>query len=160
APDSPAGKREAGMPLIAKPFTPAQLAKRLAALLAKSGHMPTLLVVEDEPLVRMVLVDDLKALGYQVSDAGRAESALAKARAESVDAACIDLGLPDRRGDVLLDELRALAPALPGLIASGDARAPESLKGDPRLRLVAKPYTIDQIEAALRALGIAEPQDA
>ena len=40
-----------------------------------------------------------------------------------VDAVVIDMGLPDRRGDVLVREIRSLFPALPIVLATGAHQA-------------------------------------
>jgi DNA-binding response OmpR family regulator len=72
----------------------------------------------------------------------------------------VDMGLPDRKGDVLMREIRAIYPSLPIVIASG--RGEEDLrfllKELPLTRTVSKPYTAEGLMAALRAVGIARPK--
>jgi CheY-like chemotaxis protein len=95
----------------------------------------------------------LEELGYRVDTAGSATEAMNKIKLMSgqVDLAVVDVGLPDRRGDVLVNELRALYPDLPIVIASGyeDVGLRERFGGDRLIGFVRKPYVRDDIEAAV-----------
>jgi DNA-binding response OmpR family regulator len=66
------------------------------------------------------------------------------------------VGLPDRKGDALVHEIRTIYPSLPIIIASGHGQ--ESLrslfKDVPLIAIVNKPYTADGLTAALRTVGI------
>ena len=89
---------------------------------------------------------------------GSATEALNKLRLipGGVDAVVIDLGLPDRRGDILLREVRGLFPTLPVVLASG-SQQDEVLKlaeGQSRLAVISKPYTAHTLARALRSLGL------
>jgi CheY-like chemotaxis protein len=115
-----------------------------------------ILLVEDEVLVRMLAIEYLQEAGYEVEAAASAAEAIAKASqsARAIDAAVIDLGLPDARGDGLVRELRALHAALPIIIASGYGAAdlPNSLKQDGLSGCVGKPYTPEQLIGGVRKL--------
>jgi PAS domain S-box-containing protein len=76
---------------------------------ARSGAASTrtVLVVEDEPLDRDVIVDALTNAGYAVETAVSASAALARCRERSFDAVTLDLLLPDMSGFDLLAALRA-----------------------------------------------------
>lgn len=122
-----------------------------------TASTPCILIVEDEILVRMFAVDVLEEAGYRVEQA--ATGAEAFARFESTPllaAAIIDLGLPDRPGDEVAAELRDQRASLPILIASG--RSERELKDrfatDPRVAILAKPYTEPMLLDALRRLGV------
>jgi len=73
-----------------------------------------------------------------------------------VDAAVIDIGLPDRRGDMLVRELRAIYPSLPIVIASGRASVDLGgwLQDEGTIAFVEKPYTSTDLLGALRSVGI------
>jgi CheY-like chemotaxis protein len=116
-----------------------------------------ILVVEDEPLVRLVAVDSLEDAGFQVEEAGSATEAVVKLNAGSIDAAVIDIGLPDRGGDVLAGEFRALRTDLAIVIASGHSlpMLRQRFAGDARVVCLGKPYDPDELVAALRTLGVA-----
>jgi DNA-binding response OmpR family regulator len=116
-----------------------------------------ILVIEDEMLVRMFAVDALEDAGFGVLQAGDAAEALQLlGKAGGVDAVIVDLGLPDRPGDVLTTELRAQHPGLPILIASGrsERELKERFAGDPRVGVLVKPYTASMLVDALAALGV------
>src|SRR5262249_25069946 len=113
------GRLDPGVNLIDKPFTYTALADKLRDLLAAPSAPPRILFVEDEVLVRMLAVEHLERAGYRVEAAGSSTEALNKARLASIAAAVVDLGLPDRKGDHLVRELRRLFPRVPVVIASG-----------------------------------------
>lgn len=111
-----------------------------------------ILIVEDEPLISMMLEDFVDALDHQV--AGSADcvaTAMPLVEAGAFDVAILDINL--RGGEScwpLADMLRAMGK--PFLLASGghtDA-APDAHRAVPML---AKPYTMDGVRAALDALG-------
>lgn len=68
----------------------------------------------------------------------------------------IDIGLPDRRGDALLRELRALDANMPIVLAPGRSaeEVVNSVKGYERIAFVTKPYTAAGLVGALHSLGI------
>ncbi len=118
------------------------------------------LIVEDEMLVRMFAVDALEDVGFQVLQAGDAAEAMAALTGgEHVHAVIVDMGLPDRSGDQLAGEMRALRQDLPILIASG--RSERELKdrfvSDARVGVLVKPYTASMLVGALNSLGVKAP---
>ena len=121
---------------------------------ARSGRI---LLVEDEMLIQMLAVDQLESLGFKVETAASATEAMSKIRLNGdLEAAIVDLGLPDRKGDVLVAEMRAIYPSMPIVIASGygDASIQKRFKGDDRIAFLAKPYATEDLKAALAALNI------
>lgn len=120
---------------------------------------PCILIVEDEVLVRMFAVDALEDEGFKVVECATAAEALAKLQSQGLPpaAAIIDLGLPDRPGDQLAVDMRALSATLPILIASG--RSERELKerfdiGGP-VGIIVKPYTAPILLDALEKIGVA-----
>ncbi|MBM3508332.1 MAG: response regulator transcription factor [Alphaproteobacteria bacterium] len=59
---------------------------------AETAAVPRILLVEDEPLVRIALSEELSALGFDVEDAGSASEAMEKVdgAAGTIQAAIID----------------------------------------------------------------------
>jgi DNA-binding response OmpR family regulator len=153
------GGPEHGAEVLGKPFARAALAARVRDALASTGSS-RVLVVEDEAMVRMMVGQGLRDYGYEPEEAATAAEAVELVRAASrrFDAVIVDLGLPDRRGDALMDELRELVPDLPVLIASGygEAELERRIHGKPRSATLPKPYDVASLHAALRAL-LAEP---
>jgi DNA-binding response OmpR family regulator len=117
-----------------------------------------ILVVEDEPLIRMFVVDSLEDAGFQVEEAGNASEAMAKTESEnSIFAAVIvDIGLPDRPGDLLAADLRAKWAELPIIIASGHDRneLARRFNSDGRVGVLGKPYNSGMLMEALRKMGV------
>lgn len=116
------------------------------------------LLVDDEPLVRMLLADTLDSLGFRVEEAGSATEAISRYRAagSGIDAAIIDIGLPDRKGDGLALELRAMRKDLPIIISSGyDERTlRDRFDEDDLIRFLGKPFVAEQLEAVMRSLNL------
>jgi PAS domain S-box-containing protein len=143
------GRLDPGVALITKPFTYAALAAKLCDMLDVRDGPPRVLLVEDEILVQMVAAEQLRELGYRVDTAGSATEAINKVKllGDDIALAIVDIGLPDRKGDVLVGELHALHPQLPIVIATG-YDSPELVRrfaADPRVALMRKPYTQDDL---------------
>jgi PAS domain S-box-containing protein len=155
------GRLDAGVELITKPFSYARLAAKLRDLLDADGRAPRVLVVEDEALVRMAAVEALGDLGFRVEEAASATEAIGKLRvlAGRIDAAIIDVGLSERKGDALAAELRAMSARLPIVIASGylQQAVTARFEGDRLVGFIGKPYDREGLESALRALGVEAP---
>jgi signal transduction histidine kinase/CheY-like chemotaxis protein len=155
------GRLDAGVELLTKPFTFAALAVRIRELLDR--HEPIqeearVLVVDDEVLIRMLVVDTLEQGGWQAEEAGTFHEALAKIRGvgDKLAAAIIDVGLPDGPGDELVAAIRALRPTLPVILAtgyaSGDVR--QRFTRDAFLQIVGKPFKPETLMAALARFGV------
>lgn len=117
------------------------------------------LLVEDEPLLAGFVTELLEELGYAAVGAATASLALDFARKHigKIDLAIVDLGLPDRPGEELVGELRTLRPDLPIVVATGyDAAATGARFAKiEKLAVVSKPYTSEQLEAAIASLALA-----
>jgi len=117
-------------------------------LLRKPGSRRVLLV-EDEPVIQMLGVDYLEELGCNVETAGSASEALRKTKLDDgpFELALVDIGLPDRKGDVLVAELRALYPNLPVVIASGydDKELRQRLADIADVAFLKKPYSREDL---------------
>jgi CheY-like chemotaxis protein len=150
------GRLDPGVELLPKPFTQAALAAKLRDIIDAKSAPARVLVVEDEALVQMLAREYLEECGVKVDTANSAAEALDKLRLVpgGVDAVVVDLGLPDRKGDELVREIRAIYPSLPIVIASGQNDAGYLLKDEPSIAFVRKPYTSDQLKAAIRSVGI------
>jgi CheY-like chemotaxis protein len=152
------GRLDPGVELLPKPFTQGALAEKLRDMIDARSTPARVLVVEDETLIQMLATEYLEEAGLKVDTAVSASEALNKLRLipGSVDAVIVDMGLPDRKGDALVREIRSLYPLLPIVIASGQAKERlNSLFEDTKsIAFVSKPYTADQLCAALRAIGI------
>lgn len=81
----------------------------------------TVLVVDDDEMVREFAATILASVGYQVVSAGDGEEALAKLRRDPMvfDAVLLDLTMPKLDGEDTLMALRMIAPNLPVVLTSG-----------------------------------------
>jgi PAS domain S-box-containing protein len=152
------GRLDAGVELLTKPFTQAELSEKLRNIIDAKSIPARVLLVEDEVMIQMLAVEYLEEAGIKVHTATSANEALSKLGLipGGVDAVIIDMGLPDRRGDVLVREIRASHPSLPVVIASGGDNADlrNSFKETSFIDFVRKPYTSDELCRALRRFGI------
>jgi len=110
-----------------------------------------LLVVEDDDIVRMLIVEVLDELGYATIEADSAAAALKIIEDPTLLLALLmtDVGLPDLRGEELAAKARESRPALPVLFASGYA---ESFNAPPGMHLIGKPFSIDQLRDKVREI--------
>ena len=112
-----------------------------------SGH--TILVVEDEPLLGMLLEDVLSDAGATViGPAATVEQALALIGASSIDAAILDVNLRGVRSDAVATELAH--KGVPYLFAT--AYGETVLGAAPGAPVLRKPYDLAEVMAALRRL--------
>lgn len=112
---------------------------------------PTILVVEDDDIVRMLIVDVLEELEYQVLEADGCEQALAFLRNDEQAIALMmtDVGLPVMDGRELAKQARSMRPALPVLFASGYA---ESIDVPEGMSVIGKPFSIDQLRDKVKRI--------
>ncbi|MDE2605721.1 MAG: response regulator [Burkholderiales bacterium] len=118
-----------------------------------------ILVVEDDPDVRRVIVECLGLIGYQVTEAANGGEALAQLAAARPDLMVVDYAMPDMTGAELVSEARKIAGDVPVVLATGyaDMAAVERLAGRPRI--LRKPFDIAQLgEAVGGALEAARPR--
>ncbi|HLM99834.1 MAG TPA: response regulator [Bryobacteraceae bacterium] len=83
------------------------------------GYAPRILVVDDEPAVRLLLEQVLSDVGYYVTLAANGRLALAQVRSREFDVVIIDLSLPDRDGIEVLRQIRSEFSHMPILALSG-----------------------------------------
>src|SRR3954453_15936227 len=95
----------------------------------------TLLLVEDDPVIRTFLADNLTADGYDLLVAGTLEDALRELDYKVPDLAIVDLKLPDGAGLELVRRVRAadgagrLDPALPLMMLTGSGGELDRIRG-------------------------------
>jgi DNA-binding NtrC family response regulator len=111
------------------------------------------LVVDDEPLIRWSMGVALASAQYEVIEAGDGATAQSKAaNGQTLDAALLDLRLPDIDGVTLLEKLRRAHPECQFLIMTA-LRTPELA----RLRdvpILDKPFSLDDlVEHVHQAVG-------
>jgi signal transduction histidine kinase/CheY-like chemotaxis protein len=132
------------------------------AIAAKPADQPvsqgteTILVVEDEPVVRKLAVRALAERGYNVLEAGDGESALAMAQAHQGELSLLitDVVMPGMNGKELADRLSAGRPDLRVLYISGYAehavvRQGVLLEG---IAFLSKPFDLSELARTVREI--------
>ena len=113
-----------------------------------------ILVVEDEPLLAMLLEESLTELGHTVAgSAATVEQALATLDSETVECALLDFTLADEANSLPV-AARLQARGIPFVYLTGH----HTLPGDqaiPPAPLLTKPFTLDQLDDALRGMPLA-----
>lgn len=107
--------------------------------------MPTVLVIDDDDMVRSLIVHALTGARYTVIEAADGQAGLSLARANSVDLVVTDLVMPVQEGVETIMTLRRERPRLPIIAISGgvtNSRLYLDIAG--RIgarRILAKPFT-------------------
>ena len=113
------------------------------------------LVVEDEPDVRMLVVDVLRDLGYTVEVASDSHTALPFIQSpQRIDLLVTDVGLPGLNGRQLAEIARQHRPGLRVLFITGYAPNAE-IRGDfldEGMDMLTKPFSIDALAQRVRSL--------
>jgi PAS domain S-box-containing protein len=164
------GRLDPGVQLLSKPYTREQLARKIRNALdsrtlqqpretaepsttdqkaSSTGSNLSVLVVEDEPLIRMLTADMLDELDHTITEAGSGEEALMLLETREFDVVLSDLGLPGMSGEAFCQEVRRRWPHIALVFATGAAVGP-SLYDQSRTTLLQKPFNLTQLRTALQ----------
>lgn len=120
---------------------------------AEAGE--TVLVVEDEPVVRSLIVEVLEDLGYRTMEAvdGPEGLKLLQSR-QRIDLLVTDVGLPGLNGRQLADAARERRPNLKVLFITGYAENATLAAGflDPGMQMITKPFAVDALAQKIRSI--------
>lgn len=120
-----------------------------ATLTNKTGSSPspTILIVDDEPEVRMVVAEFLEDFGYRVVQATGGTQALCRLHANpAVQLLITDIRMPEMSGLELADLATKQNPLLKVILISGYFVAQQVHR-----RFLRKPFRMRELEAAVRA---------
>ena len=121
---------------------------------AEAGE--TVLVVDDEPTVRMLVGDTLAELGYQAIEAADATSGLKVLESDvKIDLLISDIGLPGgMNGKQMADKARLRRPDLKILFITGYAENAAVANGhlEPGMQVMSKPFPMDKLAARIRSI--------
>ncbi|WP_442963979.1 PAS domain S-box protein [Pseudomonas sp. MM211] len=125
-----------------------------SASLPETGE--TILVVDDEPTVRMLLTDVLSDLGYTVVEAADSVAGLKVLRSNvQIDLLITDVGLPGgMNGRQMADAGREIRPNLKTLFITGYAENAAIGNGHlgPGMQVLTKPFAVDTLVSRVRDL--------
>jgi hypothetical protein len=128
------------------------------AIAGKEDHAATgeiVLVVEDEPVVRGVLLEMLADQGYRALEAVDGPSGLKILNSgQRVDLLITDVGLPGMNGRQLADQAREARPGLKVLFITGYAGSAAVSDGllQPGMEMITKPFDLDHLSQRIRAM--------
>jgi signal transduction histidine kinase/CheY-like chemotaxis protein len=120
---------------------------------AQNGE--TVLIVEDDPAVRVLVSTVLSDLGYAFVEAGDADSAVPILDSgQRIDLLISDVGLPGMNGRQLAEIGRQYRPDLKVLFITGYAEHAAVRGGflDPGMQMITKPFTFDLLTAKVREM--------
>jgi len=178
------GRLDKGVELLSKPYTREALARKFRHVLANqrqrkmprddAGHAApgdsidnqpvvhplhdgqTILLVEDDDLIRANTAEVLQEAGFVVVHAVTAEEAMTALQTAQIDVLVTDINLPGESGIELAGRARQLRPTLSIVFATGDG----GMAGDAAeldAALLTKPYSAGQLLNAIRGrLGVTE----
>jgi CheY-like chemotaxis protein len=130
---------------------PAEVAEVAPARTVESGRCAVILVVEDDPAVRGLVVAALEHAGHRVlvASSPAEATALSDGLADQIDLLLSDVVMPGGTGPELAERLIAHRPSLRVLLMSGyDSPFPKNLS-EQGFVFLAKPFGADQLRAAV-----------
>ena len=175
------GRLDAGVELLSKPYTREALARKVRHVIANEaqrraarapgGSRPaqtpaaperprsftpfTVLLVEDDPLIRMNTSDMLSGLGHVVVEAGSAEDALVALQTAPIDVLVTDVNLPGLSGPELAERALSLRADIGIVFATGDA----SVASEATAQLLQKPYDETALDKAVALAAAARQRE-
>jgi CheY-like chemotaxis protein len=118
------------------------------------------LVVDDEPEVRQVLIEFLSGRGYDVIPASRGAEAVALVQSEKPDLVLLDVSMPDMDGVETLRRINVIAPDLAVIMvtANADIGVTSKLLALGAVDYVPKPFDLDYLDQAV-SIQVTAAQD-
>ncbi len=115
------------------------------------GKQARVLIVDDEPLVRELLVDAMDGMDLRISTASSGEEAIGIAIDDPPDIVVTDVRLGDCTGMEMLDQLESTIGNVPAVVISGYADAGMFSEASRRrpIELLTKPLDIDRLRRAI-----------
>jgi PAS domain S-box-containing protein len=136
----------------AQPDVPSQ---NTEAPRARAGE--TVLIVEDDAAVRMLVIEVLREFGYAFVEAGDAQAAVPILQSsQRIDLLISDVGLPGMDGRQLADVARRVRPELKVLFTTGYAQNASLRSGflEPGMDMIMKPFALDALATKIRGMLI------
>jgi CheY-like chemotaxis protein len=139
------------------PRSPSVVEARVArpAREAAPGAGETVLVVEDDPAVRLIIADVLRELGYACLEASDGQAALPMLTSNTpLDLLITDVGLPGIDGRQIAERARQHRPDLKVLFVTGYAEHATGRERflDPGMEMVTKPFALDALALKIREM--------
>lgn len=114
------------------------------------GDRATVLVVDDEPAIRLLCRVNLELEGYRVIEAQSLGEARRVVADDDIAAVLLDMRIGNERGETLLGELRSAG--VPVIVVTGSAELDAAWSRDADA-VLGKPFAIDELVNAVRAVA-------
>jgi signal transduction histidine kinase len=113
-----------------------------------SADAPRILVVDDDPDIRQLLQDRLRAKGYRVQSAVDGVRALEAVQAETFEGMILDIGIPSMDGLLVLQQIRKWDQQIPIVMvtASGSKELAVRAIGMGAQAYMLKPFDVDELQ--------------
>lgn len=114
------------------------------------GHAAPIrvLVVDDEPSIRLLCRINLELDGHEVREAESLDTARTELETGDVDVVLLDVHLHHERSDVLIEECHAQEPPIPVVLVTGSADVTQDRLTDADA-ILPKPFELDELLAAV-----------
>jgi CheY-like chemotaxis protein len=114
---------------------------------------PVVLLVEDEIVLRLLVAENLRDLGFAVIEAANGAAAIAILRSQPVDFVFTDIKMPGRMDGIgLADWIGRHLPQIPVLLTSGSvSELPSGMRRQDR-RLIRKPYALAEVASWIKTM--------
>lgn len=122
---------------------------------AASAPALTVLLVDDDELIRSSMQEVLECLGHSVVAVASGEEALARLEAFQPDVVILDVNMPGLGGAGTLPRMHRLCPALPVILATGrvDQAVLDLVAAHPLVSLLSKPFSMNELQQHLELVG-------
>ena len=109
--------------------------------------MAKILIVDDEPAIRLFLSGLVERMGHNPMEAENGQDALEKFQKESVDLAIVDVHMPEMNGIRFLEEVKKIDPLSVVIMMTGFPSAETIIQTieDDGYTYIAKPLEIDRM---------------
>ena len=111
-----------------------------------------ILIVDDEPAIRLLYQEEFGEEGYEVAAAGDGEAALAAFAGGAPDLVILDINMPGLNGIEVLCRMKELRPNLPVVLNSAYQEFKQDLGAWASDAYVVKSYDTDELKATVRRL--------
>jgi two-component system, cell cycle sensor histidine kinase and response regulator CckA len=119
------------------------------------GGNETILVVEDEEMLRGLVREVLTRAGYTVVEASDGEEGVYSfaRNSDTIDLVLLDLGLPIKAGDAVFAEIKLVRPEVPVVFSTGYVKKEKSeeLMAMGARGVVHKPYAVEELLITIRS---------
>jgi PAS domain S-box-containing protein len=133
---------------------PVEAGRDAGAVGVLAGAGETVLVIDDEPVVRGLIAEVVADLGFSALEAVDGPAGLEILRSpKRIDLLITDVGLPGMNGRQLADAARQLRPGLKVIFMTGYAEVAASAEGflEPGMALITKPFAMADLAVKIRA---------